>query len=122
MPQSVLFEVRDRIAYITLNRPEALNAQNAQMRRRLHEVWLAVSGDPDILVGIVSGAGSRAFSTGVDIKEVAAQGLSEAEKKGGDALPYVSKPMIAAIHGYCLAAGFELALACDIRIATPDAQ
>lgn len=117
---SVLYEVRERIAWITLNRPEALNAQNAAMRKRINTLLRIADDDVEVSAVIVLGAGERAFSTGVDIKEVAHQGLTAADR--ADQLPEVRKPLIAAIHGYCLAAGLELALFCDIRIATPDAQ
>lgn len=121
MAEPVLFEVRERVAYVTLNRPEALNAQDLRMRRRLSEIFASIDADPRILAGVVSGAGERAFSVGVDLKELSATGLSEQERMEGG-LPYVAKPLIAAVHGHCLAAGFELALWCDIRIATPEAS
>lgn len=120
MDQSVLYEVRNRIAWITLNRPDALNAQNAAMRSRINVLLREVDDDDEVLVAIVGGAGDRAFSTGADIKEFAQQGLTQEDR--AELLPEISKPLVAAIHGHCLAAGFELALMCDIRIATPDAQ
>lgn len=120
MDSSVRYEVRNRIAWITLNRPEALNAQNAAMRSRINALLREVDADDEVLVAVIGGAGSRAFSTGADIKEMSRQGLSAADRQ--DQPPEIGKPMVAAVHGFCLAAGFELALLCDIRIATPDAQ
>lgn len=67
--EAVLFEKRDRKAYITLNRPEAMNALNASVREGLRGAMMEVREDPDILVGIVTGAGGRAFSAGMDLKE-----------------------------------------------------
>ena len=120
MTSSVLLEIRNRIAFVTLNRPDALNAQNAAMRGRINEILALIDADEQVLVGIIRGAGERAFSTGADIKEMAVGGLNTAER--ADNFPQVNKPMIAAVHGFCLARGFELALMCDIRIATPDAS
>ena len=120
MTSSVLLEIRNRIAFVTLNRPDALNAQNAAMRRRINEILALIDADEQVLVGVIRGAGERAFSTGADIKEMAVGGLSAAERD--DTFPQVNKPMIAAVHGFCLARGFELALMCDIRIATPNAS
>ena len=120
MTSSVLLEIRNRIAFVTLNRPDALNAQNAAMRGRINEILALIDADEQVLVGIICGAGERAFSTGADIKEMAVGGLNTAER--ADNFPQVNKPMIAAVHGFCLARGFELALMCDIRIATPDAS
>lgn len=121
MSDTVLYEIRDQVAHITLNRPEVMNAQNLELRERLNEVILDFNSNPDVLVGIVTGAGDRAFSTGMDLKERAIR-----NDEGDRELPpqplEISKPIIAAIHGFCIAAGLELALRCDIRIATPDSQ
>ena len=121
MSDTVLYEIRDQVAYVTLNRPGALNAQNLELRQRLNEVILDLNGNPDVLVGIVTGAGDRAFSTGMDLKERAKR-----NDDGDMGLPpqplEITKPIIAAIRGYCVAAGLELALRCDIRVATPDSQ
>lgn len=120
MDSWVLFEVKRHVAWITLNRPQAMNAQNGVMRRRINELLQRVDNDVDILVAVIRGAGDRAFSTGADIKEMAQHGLSVSDRS--ERFPEIGKPLIAAIHGYCLAGGFELALYCDIRIATPDAR
>jgi E-phenylitaconyl-CoA hydratase len=130
MPEAVLYEVRDRIAYITLNRPEAMNALNTAVRQGLNESLRSFRDDPDAWVAIISGAGERAFSAGADLKEMSASREAEAASgqvaapipagPGGDLVTW--KPIIAAISGYCLAGGLELALRCDIRIASEDSR
>ena len=124
MPQSntVLYEKRDQVVYVTLNRPEVLNAMNRELSRTLSEGLMTYRDDNDALVAIITGDGGRAFSSGMDLKETAEE---DAAGKGHcpDALPRLMdlrlwKPIIAAIDGYCLAGGLELALQCDIRIAT----
>ena len=120
----VLYEKRDRKAYITLNRPEAMNALSMHLREGLRAAFEDVRDDPEVLVAIVTGAGGRAFSAGIDLKERAVQDRSGGVPStlgGWDGRLTelgVWKPIIAAIDGYCLAGGLELALQCDIRIAT----
>ncbi len=120
----VLYEKRDRKAYITLNRPEVMNALSRAVSQGMREALIDLRDDDDILVAIVTGAGGRAFSAGMDLKE-----RTQLDKKGGAGNPVstwdgrwtelgVWKPVIAAIDGYCLAGGMELSLQCDIRIAT----
>jgi enoyl-CoA hydratase/carnithine racemase len=122
MSEFVLFEIKDRIAYITLNRPEALNALNTAMTQRLRLLFTEINENPEVLVAIINANGDRAFSTGRDLKELASDGFPEGEGKDKAMYPHVVKPVIAAIHGFCVAGGFEISLRCDIRIATPDAQ
>lgn len=123
MSNTVLYDVRDRVAYVTLNRPDVLNAMNNEMRQALAAACHRINEDPEVLVGVIAGAGERAFSTGADLKDMARSELDvQNNRTGSDDLPAVAKPLIAAIHGFCVAGGFELALRCDIRIATPDAQ
>jgi enoyl-CoA hydratase/carnithine racemase len=121
MTEHVLYAVEDGTAWITLNRPEALNAQNRAMRDRLRACFREAARDGAVRSVIVTANGERAFSVGADLKEMAGAGIREEEIAGGDDLPYVPKPVIAAVHGFCIAGGFELALRCDMRIATPDA-
>lgn len=126
--ETLLYEKREGIACITLNRPQALNTINLQMRDELWQVLPAVNDDPEVLVAILKGAGDRAFSAGADITEfgtapsqaIARQVRWERDLWG--TLLKMEKPLIAAIHGYALGAGIELALCCDLRIASEDAR
>ena len=126
---AVKYEKRDRIAFVTLNRPEVLNALNQELFGALSEALQDATKDDDILVVIVTGEGGRAFSAGADLKEMAnrdAQGPTQGSTQpaaprgmsGFDAILNCPKPIIAAIDGYCVAGGLEVSLYCDIRIAT----
>ena len=127
---AVLYETQDRIARITLNRPEALNAFNRDMHAELREAWLAFREDDELWVAIVSAAGDRAFSAGADVKEMGQrredrQRRSFWEQWSGQNLQNgleVWKPTIAAIDGYCLGEGLTLAISCDFRIASERAS
>lgn len=130
--EDLLYEVKDGVATITLNRPAQRNAMTADMRERLSGHLQQISNDPEIRVAIVTGAGG-VFCAGADLKQRAASGGVRAEDASATTVLApapgarwstlkVSKPLIAAIDGYCLAGGMELALACDIRICTPSAQ
>ena len=120
---AVDYRKEGRIAIFTINRPEALNALNTQVRRELSEAMIGFRDDPDLWVGIIAGAGDRAFSAGADIKEFR-PGPIEAGEGAADPVSadQIWKPFIAAIHGYCLGGGLELALTCDIRIAAENAR
>jgi len=109
-----------RIAIFTLNRPDALNALNSQLRRELSEAMADFRDDPDLWVGIIQGAGEKAFSAGADIKEFRPEPVGpDTELVEAD---QIWKPFIAAIHGYCLGGGLELALTCDFRIAAENSR
>jgi len=121
----VIYEKRDRKAYITLNRPEAMNALSPELLAELKDCIGDYQNDDDLLCAIITGAGGRAFSAGADLKAMAgrnARGERPLNPGGGDGRitgPFWNfKPIIAAIDGYCLAGGFETALECDIRIAS----
>jgi enoyl-CoA hydratase/carnithine racemase len=124
----VLVEHQNAVAWITLNRPQAMNAINDELRAQLPDALRAADADPQIRVIVVRGAGERAFCAGADIKEFAdaptpAQ-FHQSRRQGRhwcDAFDEAKKPLIASIHGYCLGGGLEMALACDIRIAAEDA-
>jgi enoyl-CoA hydratase/carnithine racemase len=118
----LLYEVKDHVARITLNRPERLNALSIAMRRRWAEIVADMNGNPDVRVGVLMGAGDKAFCAGMDLKEMAdrdAKGKRRPNSTGRPLMP--AKPMVAALHGYCLAGGFELAMMCDIRVAAENA-
>ncbi|MEX0800797.1 MAG: enoyl-CoA hydratase/isomerase family protein [Dehalococcoidia bacterium] len=123
MPDTILFEKRDGIVWITLNRPESLNAINMRMRDELWEAMLAVRDDPDAGVVVFKGAGERAFSSGADVGEFGtAPSFVEARRARRERdlwglMLSLEQPLIAAVHGYALGAGVELAMCCDIRIA-----
>lgn len=124
----VTLKVRDLVATITLDRPEAMNAIDPESARQLHEAWAEVSVRRDVRVGILTGAGTRAFCTGADLKKTMPPAESFAELHFGSltgerpvATLHTPKPMIAAINGFALGGGLELAMLCDIRIASSSA-
>ncbi len=124
----IIYEKRDGIGYITLNRPQALNAYNIRMRDELYEVLEAVRDDPDVEVVILKGAGDKAFCAGADLTEfltapspiIARQARFKRDVWG--LFLCIDKPFIAALHGYVLGSGIEMALCCDIRLASEDAR
>lgn len=130
----VEFEVRDTIAIVTMNRPQQLNAMDADMAVQLIDRFEQISTSPDIRVAILTGAGTRAFSAGGDLEAVVplltGDRAPETEverrwmairKSGGPFKTDVGKPFIAAVNGHAVAGGFELVLNTDIRIAVPHA-
>ena len=124
----IIYEKQDEMGFITLNRPKALNAYNIQMRDELYQVLSAVKDDPEVKVVILRGAGERAFCAGADLTEfltapppVAAREVRWERDVWGLFLS-IDKPLIAALHGYVLGSGIEMALCCDIRVASEDAQ
>ncbi len=125
---TVLTETRDHIAWVTLNRPEAMNALSMQLRADLAAAIRAAEADPEVRVVVVRGAGDRAFCAGADIKEFVEVPSPPAYRQARVPDSWISpfdltkKPIIASIHGFCLGGGLEVALACDIRIAAEDAQ
>jgi enoyl-CoA hydratase/carnithine racemase len=127
MTDVLLYEASDGVAWITLNRPEAMNALSAGLREQLAERLCAAGADPDVRVVVLRGAGERAFCAGADIKQFvevaspAAYRQARVHDSWIAAFDTVRKPVIASIHGYCLGGGLEIALACDIRIAAEDA-
>ena len=121
-------EVADGVATITLNRPDVLNAMNDGMRRELTHRFTELAADDGVRVVVVQGAGERAFSAGADIREFVEPPVPvrfREQRRQVDfrqVMDRCPQPIIAAIRGYALGGGLELALACDIRIAGDDAQ
>jgi enoyl-CoA hydratase len=128
MPGVIKMEMEDRLAIVTVNRPEARNALNSAVLRELSMSFEHVSLAQDVGAIILTGAGDKAFVAGADIKEMAGlsalqmRSFSEMGRRLGDAIGACNKPIIAAINGYALGGGCELALACDIRIASETAK
>jgi enoyl-CoA hydratase/carnithine racemase len=124
---TILFEVRERVAYVTLNRPDQLNALSFQMRTELAQAFEACAADAAVRAVVIGGAG-RAFCAGVDLRdgsfeespiesvEVRVRGDFRAKLVG------MGKPSVAAVQGFALGGGCELALCCDLRVAADDAQ
>ena len=126
---TVSIEVCDHIATVTLNRPEAMNALDPESVEQLHAIWRQISSDSDIRVVILTGAGDRSFCTGADLKKTQPPSETFAELHFGSVRPTPSlatlqtgKPVIGAINGFALGGGLELALQCDIRIASEGAK
>jgi enoyl-CoA hydratase/carnithine racemase len=130
--QTILFEVRNQIAFVTFNRPESMNAISRQMARELVEACKQIEDDNALRVAIFTGAGERAFSAGMDLKERAETAFSPIDRRNQKISPTIhtqsraiaamTKPTIAAIRGYCVGGGLEMALACDMRVAAEDAK
>ena len=126
--ETIIYEKKKGLAYVTLNRPEALNVYNIKMRDELYQVLGAIRDDADIRVALFRGAGDRAFCAGADLSEfltapspiIARRARWERDIWG--LFLSINKPMIAALHGFVLGSGVEIALCCDIRLASEDVQ
>ena len=123
----LLYEVKDRVAFITINRPEAMNAMDPEVYSLLSQAWIDVRDNPNIWVAIITGRGKKAFTAGADLKttipkerEKADFWLTQKEMILNRGLE-VWKPIVAAVNGYCLAGGMTLLFATDIRIAAEQA-
>ena len=122
----LLYEAKDGVATLTLNRPEKLNAVTDTMRQALERHVEEINNDPEVRVVVVRGSGTRAFSAGSDIYETSGrtpvEKLDTVEMEAPHVLRRCIKPAVAMIRGYALGGGLELALACDLRIASETAQ
>lgn len=125
LPKEIRFEKKDHVAIITIDRPEALNSLTADMLRGIEEAFKTFDDDAELWVGILTAAGEKAFSSGLDLKEAAPL------LTGGDQLGFedwtkrqfsdVFKPIICAVNGFCIAGGMEMLLGTDLRIAADHA-
>jgi enoyl-CoA hydratase len=125
LPSTVLYEKRDHVTIVTINRPEAMNSLTMEMLMGIEEAFVEFNADPDGWVAIFTAAGDKAFSSGLDLKEAAPM------LTGGDSLGFddttkrqfsdVYKPIICAVNGFCIAGGMEMLLGTDLRIAAEHA-
>jgi len=125
LPSTILYEKKDHVAVITINRPEAMNSLSMEMLLGIEEAMADFQKDPELWVAILTAAGDKAFSSGLDLKEAAPM------LTGGDSLGFddttkrqfsdVFKPIICAVNGFCIAGGMEMLLGTDLRIAAEHA-
>jgi enoyl-CoA hydratase len=126
--KNLLLAKENGIGIVTVNRPGVLNALNTETYRELYEMFEEIENDPEIRVVILTGAGEKAFAAGVDIRDmkekdsVTINEFLVTARKAGDKIYNLSKPVIAAINGFAFGGGNELALDCDLRIASETAQ
>lgn len=126
--KTLLFESRQQIGWITLNRPKAMNALNTTMIQELGDVMEEVEGDSEIGVAIITGAEGRAFSAGADLKEIEALKIkgafdySRSAHRVFNRIEQSGKPVIACINGLAMGGGAEIALSCHLRIASEGAK
>ncbi len=125
---TLLFEVKDKVGLVTINRPEKLNALNNETLTELHSLFSSIKNNNDIYVVIITGAGEKSFVAGADISELNKCNKDtgkEFAKKGQDVfdlIEHLGKPVIAAVNGFALGGGCELALSCHIRLASENAK
>ena len=126
--ETLLYEKADGIATVTINRPESLNALNNQVYSDLNDLFGEIEKDDEVRVVILTGSGEKAFVAGSDITEMAPKSsleivpFVEIARLASDRIYNLSKPVIAAIHGYALGGGCELTMCCDLRIASEKAR
>lgn len=126
--QNLLIEIKNKVAVITLNRPDKLNALNAQTMDELKNAFEEVTNNEDVFVVILTGSGEKAFVAGADIKElnmldaISGKEFSEKGQEVFNIIENLNKPVIAAVNGFALGGGCEIALACHIRLASENAK
>src|SRR5215510_3778116 len=126
--ENITSEIKNRIAYLTINRPKVLNALNMQTMEELRQAFMQVRGDKDVRVVILTGAGEKSFVAGADINELQKNNPVEAKEythRGQavlDLIENLGKPVIACINGFALGGGCELAMACTMRLASENAK
>jgi len=125
----ILVEITNAVALVTLNRPEAMNALSRALRAELHKTLSALDADPAVKVIVLTGAGDRAFTAGLDLKELGedpdglkAANATEPSENPAWAVIACKKPVIGAINGVAITGGFEVALACDVLICSTRAR
>ena len=129
MTALVTTEISDGVALVTLNRPEAMNALSRALRAQLAETFVALDADEAVRAIILTGAGTRAFTAGLDLKELGentsnlgAANATDARENPVRAIEACRKPVIGAVNGVAITGGFEVALACDVLIASRNAR
>ena len=123
----LLIDKADGVATVTMNRPEAMNAMSRALRAALDDAFVALRDDDDIRAVVLTGAGEWAFTAGLDLKELGVEGIGAANATTPNSNPVMAiqqcgKPVIGAINGVAITGGFELALACDVLIASTNAR
>ena len=125
----LLVDIKDQVALVTLNRPDAMNALSRALRAELHATLQRLDADPAVKVIVLTGAGERAFTAGLDLKELGsdpdglrAANATEPSENPAWAVIACRKPVIGAINGVAITGGFEVALACDVLIASTPAR
>jgi enoyl-CoA hydratase len=125
---TLICEVKDQVARVTLNRPEVLHALNAKVFNELEQAFVTLAGDVGVRVILLTGSGEKAFAAGADINEIARLDVATGEAKsrrGQEVFRFIEtcgKPVIACINGFALGGGCELAMACTIRLASDTAR
>ena len=126
--KNLLYEKEDGIGIVTINRPEVLNLLNIEVFAELYKLFQEIEDAPDVRVVILTGSGEKAFIAGVDVSEMKDKNSVEIEdfvaiaRKTGDRIFTLSKPVIAAINGFALGGGWEMAMNCDLLIASKNAK